>query len=142
MTNVQLAERFANSEKEGKANSMFIENDTIFSYGYHFPIARKTGKTDENGKQIVLFTDRGYSMTTAKHKNQVWGALAQAGYRIITCDVSMSTGSNAIESLKKEIEDLHGKEKRARKENTRESYYLQAERLNEDVATLKQAFSL
>jgi hypothetical protein len=142
MTNTQLAERFANTEKEGKANSMFIDGDTIFSYGYHFPIARKTDKTDENGRKIVLFTDRGYSMTTAKHKNQVWGALAQAGHRIITCDVSMSRASNAIESLNKEIDELHGKEKRARKEYTRESYYNQAEKLTEDVATLRQAFSL
>lgn len=142
MTNTGLAERFANTEKEGKANSMFIDGDTIFSYGYHFPIARKTDKTDENGRKIVLFTDRGYSMTTAKHKSQVYSALLQAGHRVITCDVSMARASNAIESLNKEIEDLHGKEKRARKEWTRESYYNQAEKLSEDVATLRQAFSL
>lgn len=143
MTNTQLAERFATSEKEGKANSMFIENNTIFSYGYHFPIARKMDKTDENGKTIVLFTNRGYSNTTAKHKNDVWGALYQAGYRIITCDVSRGIVTNEVlESLKKEIDELHGKEARARKEWSRESHHNQAEKLSEDVATLQQAYSL
>jgi len=143
MTNKQLAERFANSDKEGKANSMFIENNTIFSYGYHFPIARKMDKTDENGKTIVLFTNRGYSNTTAKHKNNVWGALYQAGYRIITCDVSRGiVTTELLEDLNKEIDELHGKEKRARKDWSRESYYNQAEKLNEDVTTLRQAYSL
>lgn len=148
MTNQKVAEMFADRKSEtvrGRAiqsMSMFVNGDTVFSYGYHFPIARHTEKVDEHGKPIVLFTNRGYSNTTAKHKNHVYFALLNAGYRIITTDISMSRPSAVIEALNKEIDELHGKEKRARKEWTRESYFNQAEKLNEDVATLRQAFSL
>lgn len=100
-------------------------------------------KTDENGKQIVLFTNRGYSNTTAKHKNDVWGALYREGYRIITCDVSRGIVTDeVIKTLNDEIQDAQGKELRARKDWTKDSWAHKVTELTRDVATLRQAFSL
>ena len=59
------------SQIEGKTSgrNFFFERNVIYSYGYHFPIARIL----ESG--IVLFTNRSYSNTTAKHINKVSYAL-------------------------------------------------------------------
>lgn len=59
------------SQIEGKTSSrnFFFERNVIYSYGYHFPIA----KFLDDG--TVLFTNRGYSNTTAKHIAAVRSAL-------------------------------------------------------------------
>ena len=48
------------TQSEGKAGSFYFKGKTIYSYGYHFPIATIDGNN-------VLFTKRSYSNTTAKH---------------------------------------------------------------------------
>jgi hypothetical protein len=66
-SNSELVHVFANQlQAEGKTanRSMFFSNDTIYSYGYHFAIAKHI--ENENGK-FVLFTTRSYSNTTSKH---------------------------------------------------------------------------
>ena len=45
----------------GKSGNMFFRDNTIFSYGEHFPIAR------HDGLNTVLFTTKGYSPSTSKH---------------------------------------------------------------------------
>jgi hypothetical protein len=59
------------SQVEGKTASrnFFFQRSTIYSYGYHFPIA----KFLDDG--TVLFTNREYSRTTAKHISAVHYAL-------------------------------------------------------------------
>jgi hypothetical protein len=58
------------SQKEGRGSHMFFEGPSIFSYGHHFEIARivKPG--------TVLFTDRGCSVTTSKHKRYARNAVS------------------------------------------------------------------
>jgi hypothetical protein len=63
LSNKKVAEAFANGKAMGASGNMFISGDTVYSYGYHFPIARMTDKVDEEGRKIVLFTYRGYSNT-------------------------------------------------------------------------------
>lgn len=78
MNHKEIAHRWAhqnwNQRGDGdlKGGNMFADksNQTIYSYGYHFPIARHTG----NKLAPVLYTSKGYSNTTAKHKSTVWGA--------------------------------------------------------------------
>ena len=65
-------------QEEGKANSIFFESDSIFSYGKHFEIARFV---DFPEKTIVLFTTRDYSVTTSSHKSMVMGSISH--YSII-----------------------------------------------------------
>lgn len=58
--------------------NLYFEGDTIFSYGSHYPIARKytNGKTGADLKRFVLFNSNGSTMTTeGKHKNAVRSAL-------------------------------------------------------------------
>lgn len=57
--------------KTPKNGNLFFRFDTIYSYGYHFPIARivTIGK-----RKAVLFTTKDYSSTTAGHKSCVRGA--------------------------------------------------------------------
>lgn len=41
MNNHQLVEKFYRQEKtSGRCNSLFFENDTLYSYGYHYPLAK------------------------------------------------------------------------------------------------------
>ena len=68
----ELAHRWANQlQPEGttQGRNFYFEKETIFSYGSHFPIAA-------HYKDVVLFTLRDYSNTTAKHKNKVWAAIS------------------------------------------------------------------
>ena len=58
-----------------RSNRMFFEEDTIYSYGRHFAIA-KIDK--EHG--VVLFTARNYSVTTSKHIWLVRAALRDSRY--------------------------------------------------------------
>ena len=44
-------------QSRGKACNMFFEGDIIYSYGYHFPIAKHI---DNN---LILFTSKGYSVS-------------------------------------------------------------------------------
>jgi histidinol phosphatase-like enzyme len=61
---------------------MFFEGSTIYSYGYHFPICKIT--TNQQGKEALLFTNRSYSNTTAKHISIVSSATRQ--YDKIFCN--------------------------------------------------------
>jgi len=49
---------------------MYFNGSTIYSYGSHFPIAKHI--VNEQGQRAVLFTERDYSNTTAKHKRHVY----------------------------------------------------------------------
>lgn len=62
----------ADGRSNGRGN-IFFEGDTIYSYGHHFPIARHI--KNKRGQKAILFTAKSYSVTTAKHKRFVWGAI-------------------------------------------------------------------
>jgi len=64
----KVAHLWANKEQDEATNqgrSFFFRNETIYSYGSHFPIAKHV--QDQAGNDYILFTERGYSNTTAKH---------------------------------------------------------------------------
>lgn len=82
-SNSELAHTYANqSQNSGRSSSMFFEGSTIYSYGYHFPIARIM--RNEQGQEALLFTTRGYSNTTGKHISIVSAATRQ--YKKIFCN--------------------------------------------------------
>lgn len=69
----QVAHAWAHQTgKARKGFNMFYEGRTIYSYGYHFPIA--TLVEDATGRTVVLRNSAGYSVSTAKHKSYVWAA--------------------------------------------------------------------
>jgi len=63
-----FAQRNTTHGRTGNGN-LFYENGTIYSYGYHFPIAKFIDNT-------VLFTLSSYSNSTAKHISIVSSALS------------------------------------------------------------------
>ena len=80
MSNKKLAEKFANGAVRGKGSHLFVEGDTIYSYGYHFAVARRTGE------KTATLTTRKYSQSTTIHTGHVCSALARAGYSITLTD--------------------------------------------------------
>lgn len=66
----------AQAQQEGRANSVFFHRDTIYSYGYHFPMAKILNWN------TILITDRSYSVTTAKHLRELRSAVNHYENRI------------------------------------------------------------
>lgn len=75
----ELAKLYAEGQRFGSAREgrVFIEDDTIYSYGKHFPLARKI---DDNTYE---FNTAKYSQTTSKQQAEVRRALQSKGYKII-----------------------------------------------------------
>ena len=61
------------TQEEGRnsSKSLFFENETIYSYGYHFPIAKFIP-----GTSYVLFNTDFYTKTTRLHQNLVRRAIS------------------------------------------------------------------
>ena len=91
-----VAHIWAHQSQESARNqtgNFYFRGDTIYSYGEHFPIAKIYKRKK---KTVVLFTTRGYSSTTAKHKRIVAGACSHLD--VIECHtVDLPAG-----------DDLHG----------------------------------
>lgn len=60
----------ANDNKSGKHGNLFYQGDTVYSYGYHYPLLFPI-YTPQGVKYFV--NDTGYSNTTAKHINHASG---------------------------------------------------------------------
>jgi hypothetical protein len=70
-----IAHIFSNEPgREARFGNGFIEGDVIYSYGRHFPIARRHV---DGEKTTMFFTLREYSNTTRKHINDVVNAIRQ-----------------------------------------------------------------
>lgn len=73
-THREVAHAWANKTgKQQKGPNVFYEDDTIFSYGRHFPIAKHI---EINGKNYVLMTTKGYSTSTSKHISHVLSSIS------------------------------------------------------------------
>jgi hypothetical protein len=74
------------SQAEGRAGNIFFEDGVIYSYGRHFPVARfATEYAPSEHGYIVLFTNRGYSSSTGKHKGIIRSAIPNF-YKVVYCD--------------------------------------------------------
>jgi hypothetical protein len=75
MTNQQIITKFVNGATTGKNSnrSLFIEDDTIYSYGYHFPLARR------NSDGTFWVNPDKYSVTTSKQQGMVRYAITRNG---------------------------------------------------------------
>lgn len=78
MTNAQIVNKFIKGATTGKnaQGSLFIEGDTLFSYGYHYPLAKRV----EGGFWV---NNEKYSRTTSKHASLVRGAIAKHGFSLV-----------------------------------------------------------
>ena len=72
-THNEVAHNWAHKTGRAKRGfSMFYDGDAIYSWGYHFTIARHT--KDAHGADVILFTSADYSVSTSKHKTITWRA--------------------------------------------------------------------
>lgn len=72
--NSELTHIWANqTQEQGRGSNMFFIGDTIYSYGYHFKIAKFT--ENKFGDKCVFLNCRSYSNTTNKHQSLVWRAI-------------------------------------------------------------------
>jgi len=96
MRNYDLGVAFSRGAREGKANNMFIEGDTIYSYGYHFPIAKRM-------IGFYLANPGSYSVTTSAHQKYVLQNLKNVVF-IAGCDANRA--QEQVENNNREIIQL------------------------------------
>lgn len=76
---------------ETPSESIFFTGLTIYSYGYHFPMARHISFND------VLLTYATYSNTTSKHQSDVWRSVSHKN-TIYVHDVLDPLSKNGVEA--------------------------------------------
>jgi hypothetical protein len=89
------------SQSEGRAGNIFFDNAVIYSYGLHFPVARFAPEAG----QIVLFTERGYSSSTGKHKSLIRAAIP-SNYEMIYCDDPTRSNMHNLDVWARKVERL------------------------------------
>jgi len=74
-SHAEVAKRWADGGRAIKGHNVFMGPDgkTIYSYGYHYPIARRT--RDKDGNECVLFNAVPSSVSTEKQKGIVRWAI-------------------------------------------------------------------
>jgi hypothetical protein len=65
MNNTQVAHKFAHGSAASGSNFFSPDGETLYSYGHHFPVARRLSAPGEPGR--FLLTSRGYSQSTSRH---------------------------------------------------------------------------
>ena len=60
-SNQAVADAFAHGATKGGVRHLFIEGDTIYSYGHHFPIARRLDNNQAIFYKTRIFHDYGLS---------------------------------------------------------------------------------
>lgn len=72
MKNKEVAEMFAQGKRKCETKHLFIEGNTIYSYGKHFPIAIRLW--DGYAFKYIWNSDK-YSVTTSRHQSLVLNAI-------------------------------------------------------------------
>jgi uncharacterized protein YlaN (UPF0358 family) len=103
-TNKTLARAFAQGKTDGESKKMLISGDTIFSFGFHFPIAKRLSPEMQiaTGKKYVFNSNR-HSNTTAQHKSKVASAINYDFLELPQCDISEEGLKNFLNEIKEEI---------------------------------------
>jgi hypothetical protein len=85
--NSELTHIWANqTQTHGKGSNMFFENETIYSYGYHFKIAQYV--TNKDGIKCIFLNQRSYSNSTNKQQSLVFRSIPEnvTFYRVVSFD--------------------------------------------------------
>lgn len=126
------------SGKAQNGNNTFYRDATIYSYGYHFPIARIV-HAPVTHERIILMTTRGYGNATAKHKSIVWGLLCRSNFRVFHVDDVLADDHAAnLVAIEAKAAEYEAKAKRAR--TYKEDYLSQAHSLRQDAMSIASTF--
>jgi len=108
LSNIDVARRFGeDGATTGASLHMFIDGDTVYSYGHHFPIARRFHL---GPAPCYLFNSNGYSATTAQHKGRVRCKLRGRVIRIPGCNPELA----GVQALDVQNQILEATKKRDR----------------------------
>lgn len=115
-SNSELAHVWANqSQSHGKANSMFFNYNTAYSYGFHYMAGELLTL---KGEKICILNSMRYSVTTSKHVNELRSAAMGKGYKCFSLPFGRSFDKGKIciylSELIKEAEGLLRKQYNAR----------------------------
>lgn len=77
--NLDICSDFINGAEEGKGSNLFIEDNTLYSYGRHFPLAKRT-------PQGMLFNPTRYSNSTAKHQTYFQRVATETLWEVDDCE--------------------------------------------------------
>jgi hypothetical protein len=135
MNNKQISANFAKGARTGKGSNLFIDGDTVYSYGYHFPLATRTALTLE-GLPVVLVNSRRYSNTTARHKRYVISALQSNYFILYLTGANLDNARRQREENTAEIEALTDKARRSRSDAVNARYRDSMNKLNWQNAAL------
>ena len=122
---------------------MFIDGDTIYSYGRHFPIATW------GPRGVVYVTTQRYSVSTARHISLVRQALNESGIAIVMSDrfengkVAVPKPEEIAAREKSEAEEVVREQEREKKRELRRQKQVERERVQspeqaQDVVHLEQ----
>jgi hypothetical protein len=128
MTNQTISEAYADGKTSGRACNMFIEGDKIYSYGYHYTIARKWAEG------FYILNSNRYSSSTARQVAEVRGALERAGHYVLEGVQENRELNPNMAYLVKQRDELADKAKRARTEHMREAYNTQIWYYNNQIS--------
>ncbi len=130
----QVCHLFANqlqTEARTPTGNLFFDSENLYSYGRHFCIARFVD-TD-----TLLFTERGYSNTTAKHIS--YARHATNHIKKIYCAYPTGAHSQNFDYWEKDAKNLLTKLKNARKQ---ELYLVDLVRIKDKVNTYVEYFKI
>lgn len=132
-----IAHLWANQLQSEARNSgnFFFRDDTIYSYGHHFPIAKHIKNAD--GVKAVLFTERSYSVTTSKHISVVRQAASHLN--IIYCYRPDNTHADNFKQWLYEAEQVAANLPKAKKP---EKYLSEIARIEAKVKKYAEFFNL
>jgi len=106
MNNLTLAEQFAKGETSGTGSNMFIDQDTIYSYGRHYKIAVRLNPTQKFSSNIsFVYNPERYSSTTNKHQSYVRSNL-QSYIAIPDCNIEEQFLRDYLNKLKLEVDEV------------------------------------
>jgi len=138
----QVAHAWANKlDDYQKGFNMFRDEDTVYSYGYHFPIARHI--TLPSGQPAIMLTTRTYSSSTSGHRYKVCAAILPGAQVFHVNIVRCATKRDHKENYK------HMKAKRAeylklasRARSRKDEYWARAETLGGMMNHYSRTFKL
>jgi len=119
MNNDTLASKYAEGAQDGTGSNMFINNDTIYSFGSHYKIAVRLDKDLSFATSYDhVFNAEGYSNATGGHKAHVRGYLSNY-IEIPGCNIEENFLRNYIEELRLEVEEVKAKQAKLKTKGVR-----------------------
>ena len=138
VTNQEVVHLWAHQsqpEARNSKGSLFFEGDTLYSYGYHYPIARHCEEF-----HAVLFNAEHSSTTTESHKSMAMMAVSHLEDVFTVPNLDCVGSQENMDWYREEVEKLLKKSMRART-NT-EFYYDMANRMFEEAQRYAEVFGL